>query len=568
MNKMKELLEKETPKFTGFDFVIALVIVVLYGALSFMNLGDTVAPQTFATVNNPNDVIEIKTPGNDDVITFMRVYTGVVPGKFEIYTSEDQVNYELLGTYDFESVFSWQDINVNKEAKYIKFVLASEEASIGEICLYDIGGYSLSDLTNANDLGKLIVDETDTVPVRISYMNSTYFDEVYFARTAYDYANGLVAYEWVHPPVGKLIQAIPILIMGMTPFAWRFAGNCFGILMVFLVYLFAKRLFKKTSYATVASLLVALDNFHFAQTRMGTIDTELVVFSLLSVYFMYQYVVMDKSDTLIKKLRYLFLSGLFFGLTISTKWSGVFTGLLICIMFFQDFISENFAKNRRWTKNTTKIFISCFLFFLIIPILIYVSSYLLFPKVGPFGSVKTFSEFFEQMHQIFAYHSNLTEGHPFSSPWYTWPLLVKPVWLHVAYYPNDLIETISEVGNPLIWWAGAISLVVILIRSFVKKDKMGLFLVGAVLIMWLPYISIGRCMFLYHFFPAYPFMILTLAYMLKLIAEKRENKSVLWVFTFLAFVLFVVFMPVSSGRLITKTYTDFLKWLPGWYFHN
>ena len=568
MNKIKELLDTETPKFTGFDMVIALIIVVLYGALSFINLGDTVAPQTFATVKSPNEYIEIKTPGNDDVLTFMRVYNGIVPGTFEIFTSEDQVNYESLGEFDFDMVFGWQDIDINREAKYVKFVLTSEEGSIGEVALYDIGFYRLTDLTYANDLGKLVVDEGDTVPQRISYMNSAYFDEVYFARTAYDYANGIEAYEWVHPPVGKLIQALPILFMGMTPFAWRFAGNVFGILMVFLIYLFAKRLFKKTSYATVAALLVALDNFHFAQTRMGTIDTELVVFSILAVYFMYQYVVMDKSDPLIKKLRYLFLSGLFFGLTVSTKWSGVFTGLLICIMFFYDFIKENLLGNRRWTKNTTKIFLSCFLFFLIIPVLIYVSSYLLFPKVGPFGSVRTFKEFFEQMHQIFAYHSGLTEGHPFSSEWYTWPLLVRPVWLHIAYYPNDLIETISEVGNPLIWWTGALSLVVVLVRSIIKKDKTGLFIVFAVLCMWLPYIFIGRCMFMYHFFPSYPFMILCLAYMLKLISEKFDNKNVLWVFVFLAFVVFVVFMPVSSGRLITTNYTDFLKWLPGWYFHN
>lgn len=568
MKKLKELLDTETPKLTGFDLVVALVIVVLYGALSFMNLGDTVAPQTFATVTSPNEEIIIKTPGNDDVITFMRIYAGIAPGSFNILTSEDGVVYTALGEYEFDTVFSWQDIEVGKEAKYIKFVLTSEEGSIGEVCLYDIGDYKLNDVTYGNDLGKLVVDESETVPNRISYMNSTYFDEVYFARTAYDYANGIEAYEWVHPPVGKLIQAIPILLMGMTPFAWRFAGNVFGILMVFLVYLFAKRLFKKTSYATVAALLVALDNFHFAQTRMGTIDTELVVFSLLAVYFMYQYIVMDKSDALIKKLRYLFLSGLFFGLTVSTKWSGVFTGLLICIMFFYDFIKENFAKGRRWTKNSTKIFLSCFLFFLIIPGLIYVSSYLLFPKVGPFGSVRTFAEFTEQMRQIFLYHSGLTEGHPFSSEWYTWPLMIRPVWLHAAYYPNDLIETISEVGNPVIWWCGALALVIVLVRSIIKKDGTGFLLVGATLCMWLPYIFIGRCMFLYHFFPSYPFMILTLVYLLKIVSEKFENKSILWIFVFIAFTAFVVFMPVSSGRLITRTYTDFLRWLPGWYFHN
>ena len=30
-------------------------------------------------------------------------------------------------------------------------------------------------------------DEQQFVPIKRSYMNSTYFDEVYFARTAYEY---------------------------------------------------------------------------------------------------------------------------------------------------------------------------------------------------------------------------------------------------------------------------------------------------------------------------------------------------------------------------------------------
>ena len=75
-----------------------------------------------------------------------------------------------------------------------------------------------------------MIDERHTVPKQISHLNSTYFDEIYFARTAYEYANGLPAYEWVHPPLGKLLMAIPIKLGKMAPFYYRFMGNVAGIL--------------------------------------------------------------------------------------------------------------------------------------------------------------------------------------------------------------------------------------------------------------------------------------------------------------------------------------------------
>ena len=156
-------------------------------------------------------------------------------------------------------------------------IAAEPNGSIGEVQLYDENSLPLEE-TATDDTSAPLVDELDLVPIRISYMNSTYFDEVYFARTAYEYVHGLPAYEWVHPPLGKLIQAIPIALMGMTPFAWRMAGNICGILMIAVMYILGKKLFKKRKWAITAALLMMLDTFHFAQSRMGTVDTELVLF--------------------------------------------------------------------------------------------------------------------------------------------------------------------------------------------------------------------------------------------------------------------------------------------------
>src|SRR3989344_8746891 len=76
---------------------------------------------------------------------------------------------------------------------------------------------------------------------RLWFPDTYYFDEVYHAFTAQAYAVGDprgyewwnsapqgFAYEWLHPPLAKLIQAVSIVLLGDTPFAWRLPGAIFG----------------------------------------------------------------------------------------------------------------------------------------------------------------------------------------------------------------------------------------------------------------------------------------------------------------------------------------------------
>ena len=59
-------------------------------------------------------------------------------------------------------------------------------------------------------------DENDTFPADgISFRNSTYFDEIYHARTAYEFLHGLPTYETTHPPLGKVILRVAPYTLGV-----------------------------------------------------------------------------------------------------------------------------------------------------------------------------------------------------------------------------------------------------------------------------------------------------------------------------------------------------------------
>ena len=309
---------------------------------------------------------------------------------------------------------------------------------------------------------------------------------------------------------------------------------------------------------------------------MGTVDSFLVLFMMLSALFMYKYIILGKDDKLSKKLTNLFFSGLFIGCAITTKWTGLYVGLGLAIVFFSHLLyqlvndknknlKEEKKKRNNTSSDTIKIILSCCMFFVVIPITIYTLSYLLFPVVYP-DKVEGISGLIEQTQNMFKYHSELTESHPFSSEWYTWPVMYKPVWYYVGEFGGNIKSTIVGIGNPAIWWFGIIASLFVLIMSILKRNKENLFILVFILCTWLPYLFIGRVMFMYHYFPTLPFIMLAIVALVKYITEKIKNNSFYLFYVAIVVLMFVCFYPVVSGLFTTKEYIDSLKWLSSWYF--
>ncbi len=156
------------------------------------------------------------------------------------------------------------------------------------------------------------------------YTQNTYFDEIYFVRTAEEYLHSQLPYEWTHPPLGKLIQASGILVFGFNPFGWRIMGVIFATLMILLIYLLGKKLFGTWIGGFTSAFLLTFDFMHFTMARMGTADTYVVFFSLASQLFFLIYLknVLDKGWK--TSIAPLFLAIFFFSLGFSTKWLVLF----------------------------------------------------------------------------------------------------------------------------------------------------------------------------------------------------------------------------------------------------
>lgn len=546
--KIKKYLNYDN-KLNKIDFITILIIVLLYSFLSFYRLGSNISPNTFERVNK-NDKLLIELKEMDDVIKF-KIFSGEQNSKYKLYLSKDNIDFEYYGEIEGRGALSWDFIKPKIKSKYVLLEF-TENSTIGEVALYNNSKekIALNKITINSHQTDLLTDEQDTVPDKVSYMNTSYFDEVYFARTAYEYVENIPTYEWTHPPLGKLIQAIPIFITKhLSPFNYRLMGNISGILMIIIMYLFGKELFKKRKYSIFASLLMFFDTFHFVQTRMGTVDSHLVLFMMISALGMIKYCNN-------KKMINLLISGIFFGLSVCVKWTGLYCGLGLAIIYFTYMI-----KNKEFNL---KHILSGFSFFVVIPLIFYIGLYLLFPN-NNINYTNNLKSIMKQQEQMYNYHSKLDAEHFFSSDWYTWPISYKPVWYHEAIVDTTSKETISGIGNIVIWWVGIVAMIS-LIPKLLKKDKNSFYLLVLILLLWLPYVFIGRIMYMYHYFPVLPFMMLAITGLFKHIDEKYKLTYLIPIYLIFVIAFFIIYYPVITGNVVSIDYLKKIELFKSWYF--
>ena len=339
---------------------MCLVITVCYAVVAFTGLGDMTAPQSWCRFTERGQYALIDL-GDEYDIGIVRLLCRTAHGflraailrRRRCMARRGLSGAGLRRPLQVARLLPESEGVEDTTARYIRLV-ASDELSLGELAIYDAEGNQLDAAGFDYDVGCApLFDEQDTVPVRPSYMNSSYFDEIYHARTALEHIENIYPYEITHPPLGKEIIGIGIRLFGMTPFGWRFMGTLFGVLMLPILYVLLKRLTRSSTISACGTIIFAFDFMHFVQTRIATIDTYAVFFILLMYLFMWRFVSSGK-------WRYLALSGIFFGLGAASKWTCIYAGAGLAVIWLIYWITQGKKPHFARRSLPTARFASCF----------------------------------------------------------------------------------------------------------------------------------------------------------------------------------------------------------------
>lgn len=571
-------------RLTKKDIIILLIIMLIYSAIAFYRLGYNYAPETgWNASRGQNIILDLGSPTDISTIDFYignyAYYDLSVSGRNN--TSEP---WTTIYSKEVSSAFSWQRASINQNKRYLMFILTSPNGSLLESVIRDNDGNTIIPV-NSEEYANLF-DEQDMRQDNITFMSGTYFDEIYHARTAYEYIHGLTSYENTHPPLGKIIISTGIRLFGMNPFGWRFMGTLFGILMIPAIYIFAKKIFEKTWLTSIICILFTFDFMHFAQTRIATIDVFITFFIILMYYFMYQYISLSFYDTSLKKtLVPLGACGITMGLGCASKWTGCYAGAGLGIIFlvhlFNRFKEYRYAKKHPddstdgikhqhviqvFPKYTLLTLLFCIVCFIIIPGIIYVLSYI--PFRSYIANEPLIQRLIHNQTNMFNYHSGLKATHAYSSHWYQWPTMVRPILFYSISLSNKIGEGISSFGNPAVWWMGIPAASYALYKMIADSDKKAGFLIIGYGAQFVPWMLVPRYTFIYHYFPSTPFVVLIIGYCLNSFYSKSSTDSgkkrvitCCIAYAVIAILLFIMFYPVLSGLPINKEYVaTFLRW--------
>ncbi len=570
------------------DYILLFVITAVYAVVAFLNLGSTQIPTEAETMTSKTRaVIELEEP---QYVGQLKYYTGYCQGRFRLYYSADGIEYTEISSgmidHQYKAMFRWEMVDINAEIQHIKIIVVSGELEFRELGVFHAenerltlkSAYLVEDDVTAD--ASFLIDEQDQIPETTSFLTEMYFDEIYHARTAYEYIEGIYPYETTHPPLGKSIVTVGIKLFGFNPFGWRFMGTLFGVLMLPVFYLFAKKLFRKTIYAASATILLAADFMHFSLTRIATIDSFSVFFILLMYFFMYLYREHNfHKEKLWKTLVPLGLCGLSFALGAATKWICLYAGAGLAILFFQTIYCrhkeyryaveqgmEPVVKNYRKKLALTLAF--CVVVFILIPIGVYCLSYIPYENTATDGF--GLKGIWENQKFMLTYHGKLvtTSLHPYQSNALTWPFTIRPVFFFRADGASaDSAGVLWCMGNPLIWIGGLLLVLYLLgLRKRGSTSFKGLpFLSVAALMGYIPWLLVSREIFIYHYFAVVPFLILISVYALRHMAENyTRGKKILYTYVYLAVLLFIAFYPTNTGMVVSRVWLNLIRWYPTW----
>lgn len=509
---------------------------------------------------------------------------------------------------------------------------------------------------------------------RLGMPERCYFDETYYYYDARDYLEaGTEAKFAVHPPVGKWLIAGGLAAFGVDEdsptqqaitveddnclveeddgegpnpevrareaeeaFARRAMSALFGTGAVAVAYFVGLRLFRRRSAALLGAALLATDGMAVTMSRISMLDIFLQFFVLLGVLAL----LIDRDhlwrdapthpfdpddDQPQRRVghanrTWLWLGGLFLGLAVATKWSGLAP---LGLAWAWVLASEMWLRRRwtgRWTAGLFPAVARGFLALFIVPIVVYVLSYAgwfanfestrkaercdppvaaadeqpvddeaanqpaVTAEPGHAGcqgldTITQISEgWWEEQGEILRFHRTLEAEHPYRAPARTWALMTRPV----AYYYESCPEagpeegkecevapgTVAEVlgmGNPAMWWIALVGYLYLLYYIVRRRSwqamTIALFLFG----QSLPYLLSPRPVFLFYMTPAVPFIALTLAYLSDRALDSRSMRWVPAAITVVALGGFVFWAPVFLGMEISRdaweTLVPFASWI-------
>jgi dolichyl-phosphate-mannose-protein mannosyltransferase len=369
------------------------------------------------------------------------------------------------------------------------------------------------------------------------------FDESYYVNAArvilgihvppgQPYATKPAGYDPMgeHPPLGKVLIAGAMRLLGDDAYGWRLVSIISGMASILLLYLVVTATGGGPWLGVLAAGLFSFDNLVLVLSRVGTLDMPLVACLLLATWFFLR--------------GWPLAAGAACGLATLFKLNGVY-GLIGLILFSIVFA----AWDGRWRRAEREMTLLAAAF---IPTFI-IGLWLLDLKFS------TFRTPWDHVHYILTYGFGLTMAHgPTGGESYPWDWLINQVQMHflqtvvTVRSGGNVVYSYSTIDfrgamNPVLIGAAPLAFFYSLWRAWRLHDRLALWVVVWVVATYLPYYPLvildHRATYLYYFLPAIPAVAVAVAQLLR---QAGLPRIILWGYLVAMLAGFIGYFPFRT----------------------
>lgn len=383
----------------------------------------------------------------------------------------------------------------------------------------------------------------------IGHPTEIVFDEVHFVGQARHYLRGEPFLD-PHPPIAKLLIALSIELFGDHSSSWRLGNALLGTVLAGVTYMLGRRMFRSRLAATLAAAFVALDGFFIVDSRIGCIDIVYLTFAAIAYLLLFRF--MDTTGWA-ERRRTLVYIAIALGLCLGSKLYVPGVTFLLVTGFVIFTMMRTPAENPL-ARDSARIWHTAGAVILVgsVSAFFYLGSFLPHYLLGWWGGI---ADLFQYYGNVRWYENSVsTATHPYASPWWSWPLMLRPVAYWQNFPPEGNVSTIWGAGNPLTWWAVIPAMTIMAIRAIERPNTACVFMVIGFLAYYVIWIPINRLLFLYHYMPSVYIGYLALGAVL---ADSWNGENEWWE----SFAIFLTVFPalvIGGGHIATVFKPSFI----------
>src|SRR5579885_125279 len=339
----------------------------------------------------------------------------------------------------------------------------------------------------------------------LGHPNEIVFDEIHFvANQARHYLHNEYFLD-PHPPLDKLIITAGIWMFGDSSWSWRVGNAVIGTLLIGVSYLLARRMTRSRMAGCFGGAIILLDWMFLVDSRIGVIDIAYLTFAAISYLLLFRFI--DAPDHAARR-RVLPWLGVSLGLCLGSKLYIPAITFLLVVGFMIWVLMRDPREGRKDT-----VAVGSLLLVGGVASIAYIAVFLPHFFLGWWGGIE---DLFKYYKDILWYEQSVASAtHPYASPWWSWPLMLRPVAYWQDFPKTGKVSTVWGGGNPLLWWSGLTAITIAAVRSFERPNLERSFLVVGYLAYIAIWVPIGRTLFLYHYMASIYLAYIALAWILQ-----------------------------------------------------